>query len=745
MKNINKIILLAFSMMTIALQAQVTYLEKLGNIFESSEYFRIEQNGKFSYSSEQSIFSSSDEGITWEETLTPLEFTTGFTKYKGLKNGNYILITGRKMHYRSNGQWNLLLVEGDSIFNTSISVIDDKVILFRENVMYVYDDNTNEVDQFQISADYCCHWAEVFQNHFIVKTGDYERQIWTKDLQYVSTIDYSESVFITKEGMIIKKSFTSQGAGKFGNTLEISEDNGGSFSVFHESDEEFRLIGQIEDRLYFRGYMSLNNAWIPGKNKSRLGYFDLLTGEVTEVFDGNSFPVLANDILYHRIGSTYIKYPEGNLNNRTILSGLSVAARPIEKIRRKSDGLLYALTSTFLYRSLDEGKTWDNLLDFHGVEDIDLDDDGNLYCLSEGRILKSTDEGMVFTELPRHYPGGIIEFPNDIICVGANKLILKGIGDYTEGGAADVGCWDCYDSYPQYVFMSDDDGVNWETKFVSASDFPSITAANQYGYPSDQAIQSSYFVKTPEDVIFTAREFHIFSSEYNYGLTIIDRSDYSVKKTMHATDQSHDIRYGLSIKGDLIKNNKGLVSASNDCGVTYNEPSLTNIGNIFPGVAEESIYAISDDDSSEGIISYQANYGTPFVELDLKLQNTNESVPNSFDKVYTDGKSDFLFSGSDTYEIVNLISDVEDISLTEQDFQINIYPNPVSEILNINMQESWSSFTKVEIFDAKARLINTSQIIESQFEINLKNYVSGLYYIRIVSDNNIYHGRILKL
>lgn len=744
MKNINKVILVAFSMMTIALQAQVTYLEKLGNVLESNEYFRIEQNGKFSYSFENSIFSSYDEGLTWEETLTPLEFTTGYTKYKGLKNGNYVLVTGRKMHYRSNGQWNLLLVDGDSIFNTSISVIDDKVILFRENVMYAYDDNTNEVNQFQVSADYCCHWAEVFKNHFIVKTGDYERQIWTKDLQYVSTIDFDDSVFITKEGRIIKQRITSQGAGKYGNTLEISEDNGQSFSLFHESDKELRFIGEIDGRLYFKGYLTLYNAWLQGKFTSRLGYFDLLTGEVTEVVDeGGSY--IANDILYHRIGLTYFKYPDGNLENRIKLSSLQMAARPIEKLRRAPDGLMYALTRNFLYKSYDDGKTWENLLDFHRVEDIDLDDEDNLYCLSEGKILKSVDEGIVFTEVPRQYPEGTIEFPNEIVCLGSDKLIVKGIGDFTQGGPSVVGCFDCYDFFPQYVFISDDDGTNWEPKYVSQSDYPLVTAADHYGYPSDQAIKSSYFVKTLNDVIFTAPEYHFFSNVYNYGVTIVDKTDLSVKKRQQLTDQSYNIRYGLTSSGDLIKNDHGQVYASSDCGVSYNELTPTNSGDMFPGATEESIYVISDNDLSEGVITYQSKYGTSFVELDFEIHSTNQAVPNSFDKVYTDGKSDFLFSGSDTYKIVDSISDVEETPITEQDSQINIFPNPVSEILSINMQESWSSFTKVEIFDTNARLISTYQIKEPQFEINLKNYDSGLYYLRIFSSNNIYQEKIFKL
>jgi len=712
---------------------------------ETSSYARIEPSGKLSYSSGNTIFHSSDEGLTWDETVVPLDFTSGHTRYKGLKNGNYILVTSRKMHYRQNGQWNLLLVEGDSMFNTSISVIEDKVILFRENNMYVYDDNTNEVNQVQVSEDYCCHWAQVFQNHFVVKVGDIERQIWTKDLQHINTIDFGESIFITKEGLIVKINYTTQASGQWGNRLEISEDDGQTFSLFHESDEEYRFIGEIDGRLYFRKFLSLNNAWLPIKNTSSLGYFDLQTREITEVFDGSSTPILADDNLYHRIGSTYFKYPEGDLNNRVKLTNLSFDARPIEKLRRASNGLIYALTRTFLYRSYDEGQTWENLLDFHGVEDIDLDDEDNLYCLSEGRILKSDDEGLAFSELPTEYAGGHIKFPHQIICVGSNKLIVKGLGDYTEGDVNDVGCWDCYDSYPDYVFMSDNDGAIWNPRLVSQGDYPLVTAADYYGYPNDQAIKSSYFVKTPEKVFFTGREYGFFLTEYYYGLATLDRSNLSMRPGKQPTDDRDNIRYGLTITGDLIRNDKGQISLSKNNGISYEDLSPTSLGDIFPGAAEESIYVISDDDNSEDVISYQADYGSPFMELDFKLQNTNEPVPNFFEMVYTDGESDYLFSETSTYKVVGRTSDVEKTALTEQDLLIKVYPNPVSELLNINIHKSGFTLTNIEIYDAKARLLHSALSFDTEFEVNMEDYDSGFYFVKVVSEDKIYNEKIFKL
>ena len=744
MQNLTIRLLLAFSTIALTSNAQLTHLEKLNDIMETVYSGRIEQNGKISYSSGQSIFSSTDEGLTWEETVTPLDFTSGHTRFKGLKNGNYILVTGNKMHYKSNGEWKLLQIDGDSLFNAAPVVIDDKVILFKENTMYAYDDNTNEVNKIKAFDPLSFYWTQVFQNHFILVFGE-ERQIWTKELEYVSTINFPESVFITKEGLIIKTRITNPEPGKYGNTLEISEDNGVSFSLFHESnDKELRLIGEIDGRLYFKGFRTLYNAWMPGKFTSRLGYFDLQTYEISEVSDGGG-SIIANNTLYHSIGTTYFKYPEGNLSNRVMLSNLRTDATPIEKLRRTSDGVIYALTRDFLYKSYDEGKTWENLLGFQSVEDIDLDDDNNLYCLSDSRILKSNDEGTVFTELSQQFSGGNIDFPNEIICLGSNKLIVKGIGKYSPGGANVAGCFDCFNHFPQYIFMSEDDGTNWETKYVFEIDFPLISAEDIHGYPSTQAFQSSYFVKTPEDVIFTNREFHSFSSDYNYGIAKIDRSNLSVNTTQQPTDQRNDIRYGLTQSGDLIKNDLGNISSSKDFGVSFTELGTTDLGDIYPGAAKESIYVISDNDNNEGTVFYQADYQAPFVELDFKLQSTNEAIPNLFDWTYTDGKSDFLFSGSNTYKVIDILSEAEEANITNQNIQIDIYPNPFSKILNVNIKKHWSSFTSLEIYDSKGSLMKTSQVLEPQVAVNLENYASGIYYLRIVGKNNIYNQKIFKL
>lgn len=75
----------------------------------------------------------------------------------------------------------------------------------------------------------------------------------------------------------------------------------------------------------------------------------------------------------------------------------------------------------------------------------------------------------------------------------------------------------------------------------------------------------------------------------------------------------------------------------------------------------------------------------------------------------------------------NLSSAVEEI----EDYDFDIFPNPASDILYI---ESANDVQQVQLLDIQGRLIFTGKETES---INLSGYPSGLYYVRLRSDQQI--------
>jgi hypothetical protein len=63
-----------------------------------------------------------------------------------------------------------------------------------------------------------------------------------------------------------------------------------------------------------------------------------------------------------------------------------------------------------------------------------------------------------------------------------------------------------------------------------------------------------------------------------------------------------------------------------------------------------------------------------------------------------------------------------------------IYPNPASEKLTLSLTKIKPE-SKVEIFDVTGKLIYLSSIQERKTEINTKNFVSGIYFLKVTQDD----------
>lgn len=79
---------------------------------------------------------------------------------------------------------------------------------------------------------------------------------------------------------------------------------------------------------------------------------------------------------------------------------------------------------------------------------------------------------------------------------------------------------------------------------------------------------------------------------------------------------------------------------------------------------------------------------------------------------------------------------------------INIYPNPVIDILAVNYISSDNSEGLITVSDDKGVLILSTSMEwlqgENKVEINTSNYAKGLYLITFYDAGNLYHKRFIK-
>jgi len=79
--------------------------------------------------------------------------------------------------------------------------------------------------------------------------------------------------------------------------------------------------------------------------------------------------------------------------------------------------------------------------------------------------------------------------------------------------------------------------------------------------------------------------------------------------------------------------------------------------------------------------------------------------------------------------------------------KIKVYPNPASEVVNIQFEEPVDGEIDVAILDSQGKLIKRetieSAIVEKQ--INLQDFPAGIYYIRLTKDKLVNVYKVVKL
>lgn len=82
--------------------------------------------------------------------------------------------------------------------------------------------------------------------------------------------------------------------------------------------------------------------------------------------------------------------------------------------------------------------------------------------------------------------------------------------------------------------------------------------------------------------------------------------------------------------------------------------------------------------------------------------------------------------------------------------KLDIYPNPVSEYLNINLSKSsFSTNDKIEIIDITGKMINDYSLSSiSRFNqrnsIDVSSLNNGLYFLRLITDDKVFVGKFIK-
>ena len=130
---------------------------------------------------------------------------------------------------------------------------------------------------------------------------------------------------------------------------------------------------------------------------------------------------------------------------------------------------------------------------------------------------------------------------------------------------------------------------------------------------------------------------------------------------------------------------------------------------------------------------------SPVLELDLIDSDRTDIDPDVFyryavETIYTNGESEVTFSN----EIIGGLLSVTDYQYLTSDVQI--YPNPADEFINIKLGNNAQTNKPIEIFDALGKQvlsIDASMIQNGLITKNINALQSGLYFVKVHIDNTI--------
>jgi len=76
--------------------------------------------------------------------------------------------------------------------------------------------------------------------------------------------------------------------------------------------------------------------------------------------------------------------------------------------------------------------------------------------------------------------------------------------------------------------------------------------------------------------------------------------------------------------------------------------------------------------------------------------------------------------------------------------EIVVYPNPVTDILNINITNAQDNETEASLYDNAGKLIHTKHLISGTNTIDMTKFAKGVYLLTLKNNTEIQNIKIVK-
>ncbi len=183
-------------------------------------------------------------------------------------------------------------------------------------------------------------------------------------------------------------------------------------------------------------------------------------------------------------------------------------------------------------------------------------------------------------------------------------------------------------------------------------------------------------------------------------------------------------------------------------------------GSDYLGYAYNSVFQYDDNNNWIGAVRQRwdttghiwINYRSSEITYNTAVSIDNAVLPDNLDyfrnyAVNIPVRLLYKFWQADTgywYNKAEVLYKYETIITSSQSVsnpqQIALYPNPASNVVNINLPDEQQAF--VTIYDAKGRVVHTTQLVTGQ--VSVKSLPTGTYFLVVQGKNKVYVGKFLK-
>ncbi len=118
------------------------------------------------------------------------------------------------------------------------------------------------------------------------------------------------------------------------------------------------------------------------------------------------------------------------------------------------------------------------------------------------------------------------------------------------------------------------------------------------------------------------------------------------------------------------------------------------------------------------------------------------SVGQVFYTTYTSDNGSVCEGVQQPYEIYEIVAIKETQGI---ELKVSTYPNPTTDILQLKIDNNELKNISYQLFDVSGKMLKMNNISSSINQIDMSNYQSGTYFVKIISENqSIKEFKIIK-